>query len=70
MTDGTGSTSYSYDSLSKMTSEAKSFSDLTGSLTIGYEYTLAGQLKKITDPAGVEIDYAYDKTGMKWSNLA
>ena len=63
MTDGTGSTGYSYNSLSQMTSEVKSFTGLSGSLTLGYEYSLAGELQKITDPSSVAINYTYDKTG-------
>jgi YD repeat-containing protein len=63
MSDGSGSTAYVYDSLSRLTSEEKTFTGLSGSFTLAYEYTIGGQLKKITDPGGVPIDYAYDKIG-------
>jgi len=63
MSDGTGSATYSYDELSRMVSETKTITGLTGSLTIGYQYALLGQLKKITDPSDAEINYAFDRTG-------
>lgn len=63
MTDGSGTTNYSYDSLSQLTSETRAFNGLTGSLTLAYEYALTGQLKKLTDPDGVAINYGFDRTG-------
>jgi YD repeat-containing protein len=63
MNDGSGSTSYNYDSLSQLTSETRSFSGLSGSFTIGYEYSLSGELKKITDPTNVAINYGFDRIG-------
>lgn len=70
MTDEMGSTAYTYDSLSRLKDETRSFVDslpnapLTGnSFKIQYQYTLSGALKKITDPFGDEINYASDKSG-------
>lgn len=62
MTDEIGTASYGYDQLSRMTSESRTF-DTVGSFSISYEYNLAGQLKKITDPTNVAIAYAYDRVG-------
>jgi YD repeat-containing protein len=63
MSDGTGSVSYAYDQLSRMTSETRSFNGLNGTFTLSYEYTLSGELKAITDPVGSRVDYAYDNSG-------
>ena len=46
MTDGLGSTTYAYDQLSQLTSETRGFSGVTGSFTLGYDYTLAGGLNE------------------------
>lgn len=62
MTDEIGSASYTYDQLSRISSESRTF-DTVGPLSIGYEYNLAGQLKKITDPTNMAIAYDYDKVG-------
>lgn len=64
MTDGLGSQSYIYDSLSRMTSETRSFgSPLNQSFTLSYDYNLAGELKTITDPWGATINYGIDSSG-------
>jgi YD repeat-containing protein len=63
MTDGTGSTSYSYDELSRLKSETKTFTGLTGNFTISYDYQLSGKLKSITDPFGAVVNYNDDKAG-------
>ena len=66
MNDGTGSLTYSYDSLSRMQSETRQFLGPTaplGSFTLSYQYNLAGELKKITDPTNLTINYNYDSTG-------
>ncbi len=62
MTDGLGSVSYSYNQLSKMTSETRTLNGL-GSYPLTYEYNLVGQLKKITDHTNVAINYNYDTAG-------
>jgi YD repeat-containing protein len=62
MTDGTGSTSYQYDQLSRLTSETRSFTSL-GSYTLSYGYNLSGALTSVTDQWGVQVGYSYDQTG-------
>jgi YD repeat-containing protein len=62
MTDGMGSTNYSYDQLSRMTSELRMLSGL-GSYTIGYQYNLANELTLVTNPNGTAINYGHDASG-------
>jgi RHS repeat-associated protein len=62
MTDGLGSMSYSYDQLSQLTSETRTFSGL-GSFTLSYAYNLGGELTSITNPWSTQVGYGYDKTG-------
>ncbi len=62
MSDGLGSKSYSYNQLSQLMSETRTF-DGVGTFTLSYDYNLAGELKKITDPANMTINYAYDNAG-------
>lgn len=63
MTDGSGSVSYSYNALSRLTSETRQFAGLTGSYALSYTYNLAGELTSVTDTAGAQVNYVYDKTG-------
>lgn len=44
MIDGAGDTTYTYDQLSRLTSEARTFTGLTGAFSITYGYNLANQL--------------------------
>ncbi|PYS21235.1 MAG: hypothetical protein DMF72_18040 [Acidobacteria bacterium] len=62
MTDGLGSTSYNYDSLSRMTSETRVFSGV-GSYTLSYGYNYAGELTRVTDPTNTTINYSFDNVG-------
>ena len=64
MTDGMGTQTYSYDRLSRMTSETRNFTNFN-SYTLNYSYGLAGQLLSISDPAEPTraVGYEYDKTG-------
>jgi YD repeat-containing protein len=62
MTDSMGSVSYSYDQLSRLSSETRTFTNV-GSFTLSYEYNLTGELKKIKDATGSSIAYDYDSTG-------
>ncbi|MGZ5483994.1 MAG: hypothetical protein ACXWID_18710, partial [Pyrinomonadaceae bacterium] len=69
MTDGLGSVSYQFNSLSRTTSEGRTFNDpnnpvMNGvSKTISYDYNLAGQVTSITDPFNATINYGYDTAG-------
>src|SRR6266849_10934845 len=62
MTDGFGSKTYSYNSLSRLMSETRTFNGV-GTFTLNYDYNLGGELKKITDSTGMTINYGYDNTG-------
>ena len=64
MTDGLGTQTYAYDSLSRMTSETRAFTGFN-SYTIDYTYTLAGQVKSYGFPneSSRTVNYAHDKTG-------
>jgi YD repeat-containing protein len=62
MTDGAGTQTYTYDELSRMTSETRTISGVTGSFTISYGYQLSGKLKSVTDPFGAVVNYNDDKT--------
>ena len=62
MSDGFGSKSYAYNQLSQLTSETRTFNGV-GTFTLSYDYNLAGELKKITDPTNMSINYGYDSVG-------
>jgi YD repeat-containing protein len=62
MTDGLGTKSYSYNSLSQMTSETRTFTGV-GAFTLSYDYNLAGELKKITDATNMTVNYGCDSNG-------
>jgi uncharacterized protein RhaS with RHS repeats len=59
MTDSLGCTSYTYDRLSRMTSETRTFTGL-GTYPINYQYNLAGEMTSITDPFGAQMSYNRD----------
>jgi RHS repeat-associated protein len=61
MSDGLGSTSYSYNQLSRLTSETRSINGVN-SFTLNYGYNLAGELTNLTTP-WAQITYGYDFTG-------
>ncbi len=63
MTDGLGSVSYNYNTLSRLNSETRTFNGLSGSYTLTYDYNLAGELSSITNPWNAQVAYAYDKVG-------
>jgi YD repeat-containing protein len=64
MSDGSGSTTYHFNTLSQLTSEDKQFTGLAATYTLAYEYTLAGALRKVTDQsAGANFSYGFDKSG-------
>jgi YD repeat-containing protein len=68
MTDSPGSMTYSYDQLSRLTSETRYFSALSNSTTggnyaVSYQYNLANELTSVTDPFGAQIGYTRDTVG-------
>ena len=63
MTDGLGSVSYNYNTLSQLNSETRTFNGLSGSYTLTYGYNLAGELSSITNPWNAQVAYDYDKVG-------
>jgi RHS repeat-associated protein len=58
MIDGTGTTSYEYDQLDRLTQTKDGHGDTTG-----YEYDLANDQAKITCPNGKAVTRAYDNAG-------
>lgn len=62
MSDGSGSTSYAYDQLSRMSSETRSISGV-GSFALGYAYNLTTELTSLTDPEGRTVYYNHDSAG-------
>jgi YD repeat-containing protein len=62
MTDGLGSKSYSYNQLSQLMSETRTITSV-GTFTLGYDYSLGGELKKISDPTNTTINYGFDSVG-------
>lgn len=67
MSDGVGTVSFSYDQMSRLTSETRHFNDLTaypggGNYTLAYQYNLAGALTSLTQPSQFSgtVNYAYD----------
>lgn len=70
MTDGQGYVDYGYDTVSRMTSEKRTFSDFAGRYDLNYEYTVQNQLKKISYSTttraawqNFDINYDYDVSG-------
>ncbi len=67
MSDVSGNVvNYVYDSLSRLTSEARQFAGLTGTYTLAYAYNLGGQVKTVTDQSpggGTSFSYATDNVG-------
>jgi YD repeat-containing protein len=64
MTDGSGGVEYVYDSLSRLREEKRTFAGLSNNApySVGYDYTLSGQLKSVTYPSGAVINYGYDQS--------
>ena len=55
MVDGVGSTSWTYDSLNRVTSVNDPFGD-----TVGYDYDAVGNRSGLTYPDGKHVSYAFD----------
>lgn len=62
MTDGLGTVSYVYNTISQLTSETRTIGGL-GSYSLTYGYELGGQLSSITNPWGAQASYSYDQMG-------
>jgi YD repeat-containing protein len=62
MTDGLGSATYHYNTLSRMDWETRVLTG-AGSFTINYAYNLSGQLTGVTDPANDTVSYVYNRAG-------
>jgi RHS repeat-associated protein len=62
MSDGLGTMTYSYDSLSRLQWEERAFSGL-GTFRLTYAYNLAGQLTSVTNPWGSQVGYTRDSAG-------
>ncbi|HKH21928.1 MAG TPA: hypothetical protein VKB53_13860, partial [Gammaproteobacteria bacterium] len=60
MSDSSGGTTYQYNQLSQLTSETRTFTGLSGSYTLAYDYNYAGQLKTLTDHTQQRVNYTYD----------
>ena len=63
MIDATGTTSYQYDELSRIVAETKVIPGIVEQFTMGYEYTLAGELSRMTLPSNKSFSYSPDKLG-------
>lgn len=69
MTDAMGTQTYTYDPLSRMTSETRDFTDTladepsSGVYRIEYTYTLGGNLKTLKDPWNQQFSYSHDSLG-------
>lgn len=62
MTDGLGSASYGYDTMSRLTSESRTFTGI-GTFGFSYDYNLGNELTSITNQWGAQVGYVYDKIG-------
>ncbi len=58
MADGTGTTTYTYDTLDRPVHNTDGHGNKTG-----WEYDLAGQQTKLTYPNGTQVTRTYDNTG-------
>ena len=63
MSDGSGNIAYQYDQFSRLVSEARQFTGISGTFSLSYTYNLASELTSITDPTGAVVNYSYDQTG-------
>jgi YD repeat-containing protein len=63
MANGVVSKSFVYNQQSQMISETHQFNGLAQAHMLQYEYNLAGQVKKVTDPWDNSVSYAFDKAG-------
>ena len=62
MTDGLGAASYSYDRLSRLSAESRTFNGV-GTFSLSYGYSLGGELTSLTDPFQSTVSYTLDQVG-------
>jgi RHS repeat-associated protein len=62
MTDGFGRVDYSYDTMSRLSSETRTFSGL-GTYVFSYLYNLSGELTAMWNSWGYINSYSYDQVG-------
>jgi YD repeat-containing protein len=58
MSDASGATAWTFDSMGRTVKERRTISGITKELT--YEFNLDGSAKKLTYPSGAVVDFAYD----------
>ena len=63
MADGYGSSSYTYDTYSRMTNEWRYINDLGNWYGLSYDYTIGGSLSGVTNPWGVRVGYNFNPDG-------
>src|SRR5947209_3599406 len=72
MTDGSGSTAWSYDNMGHVLSETRIINPGSGfnpvTKTVSYQY-LFGRVTQITYPDGTQINYAADNAGRDLSAI-
>src|SRR5438093_13691833 len=63
MTDGLGSVSYSYDTMDRLTQEARTLTGVSGTFSTGYVYNVKGDVTQMTYPSGRVVNYTYATGG-------
>ncbi len=64
MTDGQGQTNYVYDTLSRLSSESRIFTGVSGTWQLTYDHNLVGQLTRLTDVRNnMTVNYGRYKNG-------
>jgi RHS repeat-associated protein len=61
LTNGSGSESYTYDKMGRVTQLSKTIG--VNTYNIGYAYNAGGQLTQMTYPSGRVVQYSYDRVG-------
>jgi hypothetical protein len=59
MSDGSGSSAWSYDLLGKITNEEHAITGVAQGKSISYAYNLDGSLASLTYPSGRQVTYSY-----------
>jgi RHS repeat-associated protein len=63
MSDGQGTVNYSYDSMSRLAWEERTFNGLPQTFRLSYTYNLNGDLTSVTNPWGSQFAYTQDVAG-------